>query len=192
MKYEAVVVGTSTGGLNALQEILVPLPADYKLPILVVQHQLPAPNDFLASSLNNSCQINVTEAFEKERIKPGQVYVAPANYHLQVEMDKTLSLSIDAKVSYSRPSIDVLFETAADAYGPSLIGVILTGANDDGTVGLKKIKEYGGLVIAQDPATAQAKIMPSSAIKENIVDKICALTEISSLLVQFSDLRNLT
>ena len=192
MEYEAIVVGSSTGGLNALQEVLAPLPADFKLPIVAVQHRLPAPNDFLASSLNDLCQISVKEAVEKERIKSEQVYIAPANYHLQVEVDKTLSLSIDAKVCFSRPSIDVLFETAADAYRSTLIGVILTGANNDGTAGLKKIKQHGGLVIAQDPATAQASLMPSSAIKENIVDKVCSLAEISSLLVQFSDLRNLS
>lgn len=190
MKYEAVVIGTSTGGLNALQAILTPLPAEFPLPILVVQHRLPASNDFLAFSLNESCQLTVKEAAEKEPVKPGWVYIAPANYHLLVEPDKTLSLSIDAKVCYSRPSIDVLFETAAEVYRSGLIGIILTGANDDGTAGLKKIKAQGGLVVAQNPATAEAEMMPSSAIKENIVDKTCSLTDISSFLTQVSKARN--
>jgi two-component system chemotaxis response regulator CheB len=186
MDYEAIVIGTSTGGLNALQEILAPLPADFNLPVLVVQHRLPAPEEFLTFALNESCQLTVKEAAEKEPIKPGFVYLAPANYHLLVEPDKTLSLSIDAKVCYSRPGIDVLFETAAEAYLSSLIGIILTGANNDGSAGLKKIKEKGGLTIAQDPTTAASGVMPLSAIQENIVDQIFSLAEISSFLIQLS------
>jgi two-component system chemotaxis response regulator CheB len=102
-----------------------------------------------------------------------------------VERDRTLSLSIDAKVCYSRPSIDVLFETASDAYLAGLIGIILTGGNNDGTAGLRQIKKNGGLTIAQDPATALSKLMPSSAIEENIVDRIVSLTELTSTLIQF-------
>ncbi len=188
MKYKAIVIGTSAGGLNALQIILNPLPDDFALPILIVQHRSPAPNDFLALSLNSSCQLLVKEAEEKEDIKPGYVYIAPANYHLLIEQDKTLSLSIDEKVRYSRPSIDVLFETAAEVYQSALIGIILTGANNDGTAGLKKIKAYGGLIIAQNPATAESEMMPSSAIKANIVDKILSLTEITPFLVDLSKL----
>jgi len=186
MDYEAIVIGTSTGGLTALQEILAPLPADFGLPMLVVQHRLPAPDEFLTFALNESCQLTVKEATEQEPVKPGFVYLAPANYHLLVEPDKTLSLSIDAKVCYSRPSIDVLFETAAEAYLSGLIGIILTGANNDGSAGLKKIKEKGGLTIAQNPATAKSGVMPLSAIQENIVDKIFSLAEISSFLIQLS------
>jgi two-component system chemotaxis response regulator CheB len=189
MEHEAIVIGTSAGGLNALQKILAPLPANFTLPMLVVQHRLPASDDFLTFSLNESCQLTVKEADEQESIKPGFVYIAPANYHLLVEQDKTLSLSIDAKVCYSRPSIDVLFETAAEAYLSRLIGIILTGANNDGTAGLKKIKEKGGLTIAQNPATAESAVMPYSAINENVVDKILSLTEISSLLIQLSEKR---
>ena len=140
-------------------------------------------------SLNESCPLTVKEADEKEPIKPGFVYIAPANYHLLVEQNKTLSLSIDSKVCYSRPSIDVLFETAAEAYLSGLIGIILTGANDDGTIGLKKIKEKGGLTIAQDPATAESGVMPLSAIRENVVDQILPLAEIASFLSQFTGKR---
>jgi len=186
MDYKAVVIGASAGGLNALQKVLAPLPVDFALPIFVVQHRLPAPHDFLAFSLNESCQLVVKEADEKERAKPGYVYIAPANYHLLVERDQTLSLSIDTKVCYSRPSIDVLFETAAQVYLSGLIGIILTGASDDGTAGLKKIKEKGGLIIAQDPATAEYSVMPLSAIREGIVDKVFSLTEIASFLVQLA------
>lgn len=186
MDYKAVVIGTSAGGVNALHKVLVPLPADLLLPILVVQHRLPAPDDYLAFSLNESCQLVVKEAEEKDPIKPGYVYIAPANYHLMVERDQTLSLSVDGKVCYSRPSIDVLFETAAEVYRSGLVGVILTGASDDGTAGLKRIKEQGGLTIAQDPATAEYALMPRSAIRESVVDKTFSLTQIASFLAQFS------
>jgi len=186
MKYEAVVIGASAGGLTALQEILAPLPADFRLPMLVVQHRLPASNDFLAFSLSESCRLAVKEATEKEHIKPGRVYIAPANYHLLVEPDKSLSLSVDPKVCYSRPSIDVLFETAAEVYRSRLIGLILTGANHDGTAGLKKIKAYGGLSIAQNPVTAEAKEMPNSAIQENVVDKILPLSEMPAFLIHLA------
>ena len=123
-------------------------------------------DDYLAFSLNESCQLVVKEAEEKDPIKPGYVYIAPANYHLLVEGDQTLSLSVDAKVCYSRPSIDVLFETAAEVYRSDLVGVILTGASDDGTSGLKRIKEQGGLTIAQDPATAEYAVMPRSEFEK--------------------------
>ena len=191
MDYEAIVIGASTGGLNALQEVLAPLPADFTLPILVVQHRLPTLDDPLVFYLNESCQLMVKEADEKELVKPGYVYIAPANYHLLVERDKTLSLSVDAKVCYSRPSIDVLFETAAEVYLSGLIGIILTGANDDGAAGLRKIKEKGGLTIAQDPATAESAVMPLSAIRENVVDEILSLAGIASFLAQLSKEKDL-
>ena len=144
MNYKAIVIGASAGGLQALQKILGPLPADFSLPILIVQHRLPTADDLLTFALNESCRLTVKEANEKDYIEPGRVYVAPANYHLLVERDRTLSLSADAKVCYSRPSIDVLFESAADVYLSQLIGIILTGATHDGTAGLKKIKQNGG------------------------------------------------
>jgi two-component system chemotaxis response regulator CheB len=183
--YEAIVIGGSAGGFNALQEILRPLPADFELPILVVLHRSPSPDQLLIYTLNESCQLLVKEADQDDVIEPGRVYIAPANYHLLVERDRTLSLSIDAKVCYSRPSIDVLFETASDAYLAGLIGIILTGANNDGTAGLRQIKRNGGLTIAQDPATASSKLMPSSAIEENIVDQVVSLTALTATLIQF-------
>lgn len=184
MEYKAVAIGASAGGLNALQKVLAPLPADFTLPMFVVQHRLPSRDDLLTFSLDQSCQLVVKEADEKEPAKPGYVYVAPANYHLLVERDETLSLSVDAKVCYSRPSIDVLFETAAQVYRSGLVGIILTGASDDGTAGLRKIKEKGGLTIAQDPDTAEYTVMPLSAIREGIVDRILSLAEIGSFLAQ--------
>lgn len=182
MAYNAIVIGASAGGLTALQKILAPLPANFSLPILVVQHRLPAAVDLLTFALNESCRLAVKEADEKDYIEPGYIYVAPPNYHMLVERDKTLSLSADAKVCYSRPSIDVLFESAADVYLSYLIGIILTGANHDGTAGLKKVKQNGGLTLVQDPATAEADMMPLSAIEANVVDQVLSLTDIASLL----------
>jgi len=186
MNYEAIVIGASAGGLSALQELLAPIPADFMLPMLIVLHRLPTPDDLMAFTLNESCQLRVKEADHGERIEPGYVYIAPANYHLLVELDHTLSLSVDAKVRYSRPSIDVLFESAADAYRSGLIGIILTGANNDGTAGLKKIKSRAGLTIAQNPTTADSRIMPYSAIRENTVDRIFSLADMASFLTGLS------
>jgi two-component system chemotaxis response regulator CheB len=182
----AIVIGASAGGLTTLQEILAPLPANFRYPILVVQHRRPAQDDLMAFTLNESSRLHVKEADQLEPIRSGTVYLAPANYHLLVEADKTLSLSIDDKVSYSRPSIDVLFESAAAIYRSDLVGIILTGANHDGTIGLQKIKEYGGLTIAQDPASAEVPTMPNSAIQNNVVDKILSPTEITNCLTQLS------
>ncbi len=182
MKYQAVVIGTSLGGMEALKTILTQLPSDFQAPILVVQHLNPHSDSFLAKYLDNLCNILVKEADEKERVVSGCVYIAPPNYHLMVEKDSYLTLSVDEKVNYARPSIDVLFESAADVYSDKLIGVILTGANSDGALGLKYIKNKGGLAIVQDPETAEASIMPSAAIKMSHVDYIVPLAHIGQLL----------
>jgi two-component system chemotaxis response regulator CheB len=184
--YEAVVMGASAGGLSALQMFLSLLPADFGWPILIVLHRAPSPNDLMSFMLNESCLLKVKEADQNEPIQRGFVYLAPSNYHLMIEFDKTIALSIDEKVAYSRPSIDVLFETAADVYRSNLIGIILTGANQDGTVGLKRIKELGGLTIAQDPTTAEVDMMPQAAIRANVVDKVLALPQIASYLTQLT------
>ncbi len=186
MNIKAIVVGTSAGGLNALQQILAPLPENFRFPILIVQHRWPTQDDLLAFTLNESCKLPVKEANQLEPICPGTVYLAPANYHLQVEPDKTLSLSVDAKVCYSRPAIDVLFETAAAAYHAEVVGIILTGANRDGTAGLQKIRENGGFTIAQDPTTAEVATMPNAAILDNVIDKVLSLPEIAQFLTELS------
>ena len=186
MKYEAIVIGVSAGGMNALSAVLPILPDDFSLPIIIVQHMDPNSRDYLSDHLNRKCNIQVKEAEDKEKIMNGVAYIAPANYHLLVEEDRTLSLSVDDLVNYSRPSIDVMFETAADVYEKGLIGVILTGANADGSKGLTRIKALGGLVIVQDPATAQVDYMPKAAIASTRVDHILALEEIARLLTKFS------
>ena len=179
---QAVVVGASTGGLRALQTILGALPGDFPGAFLIVQHRKASAEDLLSSLLRRVCLLPVLTARDKTPIYPGHVYVAPANYHLLVESDQYLSLSVDARVSYARPSIDVLFETAAEVYGQCLVAVLLTGANHDGTAGMRKVSACGGLTIAQDPATAEASTMPQSAIDAGVVDHMLLLEEIADFI----------
>jgi len=180
--YKAVVMGVSFGGLKALKTVLSILVPDFPASIMVVQHHDPRADDFLATYLDKLCQIRVKVAEEKEKIEPGVAYLAPANYHLLVEDDHTLSLSVEEKVHFARPAIDVLFESAADAYGSRLIGIILTGANQDGSQGLRLIKECGGLAVVQDPKSAVAPSMPEAALVATEVDYVLSLNEIGDLL----------
>lgn len=182
MGYGAIVIGVSSGGLNALMNILPSLPENYSIPIVIVQHVSPRSDGYWIESMNRICRLNVKEADEKEKIERGNIYMASANYHLLVEKDKTFSLSTEAKVNFARPSIDVLFESAAEAYGEELIGLILTGSNSDGALGLRKIKEEGGLTIVQDPETAESPSMPAYAISTTSVDHIFSLEEIANFL----------
>jgi len=163
---------------------LSPLPKDFPLPIIIVQHLHPHSNSYLARILEHHSQLRVKQADEKEAILNGWVYIAPPAYHLLIEEDRTLSLSVDKPVKYARPSVDVLFETATYAYRENLIGIILTGANNDGSNGVKKIKDAGGYVIVQDPKTAVASSMPEAAINSVEVDKVLPLYNIGEYLVQ--------
>lgn len=182
-KFELIVIGCSMGGMHALQRIFQALPEGFCIPIAVVQHRYRNSNEGLPDFLRRNSTLNVVDTTDKEWIKPGTVYLAPANYHLLVERGE-LSLSVDEKVEYSRPSIDVLFESAADAYGAAVIGIVLTGANADGARGAKRIKSRGGFVIAQDPATAESPIMPRAAIEMARVDRILPLDRIGPFLVE--------
>jgi len=181
----AVVTGVSAGGLEALNSLLAVIPADFALALVIVQHRLPQQDDFLAELLGKICRLPVKEAEDKEAVLGGVVYLAPANYHLQIEADKTFSLSIDAKVNFSRPSIDVLFETAAEAYGPGLVGIILTGASRDGAAGLRRIKEKNGIAVVQDPKTAAYPAMPLASLEETRVDHVLSIGCIGRLLCEF-------
>jgi len=183
MKYEAIVIGVSSGGMNALKFLFTALPVDFGIPIIIVQHISPRSDNQWIKLLNNNSNLSIKEADEKEEIEHGKVYIAPPNYHLMIERNKTFSLTIDERVNYSRPSIDVLFESAAEVYKNKLIGVILTGSNNDGTNGLKRIKDYGGLTIVQDPATAESAYMPASAIAVVQMDYILTLENIIKLLI---------
>jgi len=164
MKYEAIVIGVSSGGMTALKFIFSTLPAGFNIPIIVVQHVNARSDNQWIELLNDKSNHTIKEADEKEKIEQGNVYIAPSNYHLLIEKDKTFSLTIDERVNYARPSIDVLFETAAEAYKNKLIGIVLTGSNNDGAKGIKRIKECGGIAIIQDPETAESSYMPASAI----------------------------
>lgn len=160
------------------------LPADFSLPILIVQHLSPSSDGYMPVFLNKISDIMVKEADEKEKIVPGIVYMAPPNYHLLIEEDETLSLSNESKINYSRPSIDVLFETASYAYGNELIGIILTGANNDGAKGLTEIRNAGGFCICQRPGEAEAEAMPLAAIELASPQKILKIEEIGDFLIQ--------
>ncbi len=186
-RYNAVVIGVSTGGLDALLIILPALPRDYPLPVLVVQHMSPHADDYLAQRLNEACQVTVKEAEDKEAILPGVVYLAPPNYHLLVERDHTLALSVEPRVNFARPAVDPLFETAADAYGPELVGVVLTGANQDGGQGLRRIEERGGLALIQDPLTAVAQGMPRAALEATTHPVVLGLNAIGPFLCRLGD-----
>lgn len=175
-------MGVSAGGTAALKELLPCFPASYPLPIAIVQHLHPTQTNFLVMHFNQYCHLPVTEAEEKEPLRPGVIYFAPPNYHLLIESDRTLALSVDEKVNYSRPSIDVLFESAADVYQAGVIGVVLTGANNDGAAGLRAIKAAGGLAVVQDPATAEVPYMPQAALAATSVDYVLPLADIGALL----------
>ncbi len=163
--FKAVAIGGSAGAVQALSRILPSLPVDYPLPVLVVVH-VPADRDnALVALFQSKCQLEVKEAEDKEPAQGGVVYFAPSDYHLLVEADGSLSLSSDELVNLSRPSIDVLLESAADAYGPALAAVVLTGANHDGAAGLKAVAEAGGMAVVEDPTHAYATAMPTAALK---------------------------
>ena len=184
MRYEAIVIGVSSGGMNAMKIMFSLLPKNFRTPIIIVQHIGARSDGHFIKLLNNQSNVSIKEADEKEKIENGNVYIAPPNYHLMIERDKTFSLTIEERVNYARPSIDVLFESAAIAYKDKLIGVILTGSSSDGSLGLKKIKEYGGLTIAQDPNTAESGYMPAAAIAVVPMDFILSLEEIIKLLIK--------
>jgi len=179
---KAIVIGTSYGGLEALKAIILNLPKEFSLAVLIVLHIGDNSNQFFVDYLNKKSNLEVKEAEEKEDIKAGTVYFAPPNYHLLIEANSTITLSIDAKINYSRPSIDVLFETAAWHYKTQLIGILLTGLNKDGALGLKNIQKLGGITIVEDPKTAFATIMPTSAIDIMKPDFILNLDQITKKL----------
>lgn len=170
--------------MKIINDLVTSLPEDFSMPIAIVQHIADSSDGAWANLLNERSKVSVKEADEKEPLSPGFVYIAPANYHLLIEPDYSLSLTVDEKVNYARPSIDVLFETAAAAYGPNLIGIVCTGGNSDGSNGLYEIKENGGLTIVQDPETADVPSMPTAAIKKTDPDYILNPAEIKELLLK--------
>jgi two-component system, chemotaxis family, protein-glutamate methylesterase/glutaminase len=188
--YKAIVIGTSAGGLMALTTLLEALPLNFPLPIIVVQHRSKDQRELLEEVLQNKCIIRIKQADEKEKIYSGFVYFAPPDYHLLIESDHTFSLSADAPVRFSRPSIDVLFETAAVVFREELISIILTGANNDGSEGTVAVRKHGGFTIAQNPADANYPFMPTAAIRTQAVKEIWTLQEIRSFLLKITGTYN--
>jgi two-component system chemotaxis response regulator CheB len=177
-----VVVGASFGGFDALKVLLGALPGTFPAPLAIVQHQ-GSPGAGLAAMLQRYTALVVVDAEDKEDLLPGVAYVAPPGYHLLIEAG-SVALSVDPPVSHARPSIDVLFESAADVYGPGAVGVVLTGTGQDGAAGLARIKQRGGRTVVQDPTTATRSAMPRAAMASTIVDWILPLDMIGPRLVE--------
>jgi len=177
-----IAIGVSAGGFEALNTLVTQLPADFSLPIAIVQHRSVDSGGYLAEHLNIKCQIHVKEVFDKEPISPGIVYLAPSDYHLLIERGQYFSLSRDEKVNYSRPSIDVLFESTADIYQQACLAIVLTGKNSDGAMGLAKIVATGGAAIVQDPDSAHASEMPLAAINSVPSASVLSLLQIADYL----------
>lgn len=178
----AIAIGASAGGVEALGVLLEALPAGFVPSILVVLHLPPDRPSLLVPLFSARCRLPVREALDKERLEPGTVYVAPPDYHLLVESRELLALSRDDPVQFSRPSIDVLFESAAHAFGPSLLAIVLSGANDDGAAGLLAVREAGGRGWVQDPATALAPVMPAAAIARAGADLVLPVRDMGERL----------
>jgi two-component system chemotaxis response regulator CheB len=182
MSYELIVIGASLGGLRAVEKLLRGLPADLGVAVAVAQHRgADSTRGSLESILQQYTRLEVVEAGDKDPIEPGHVYLAPPDYHLLVELG-SFALSVDERVQYARPSIDVLFESAADAYAERLIGIVLTGANADGASGLAAVKRRGGVAVVQDPGTAEARSMPEAALKLTAADAVLPLEEIGAFV----------
>lgn len=178
----AVVIGASAGAVQALLTILPALPADFPLPVLVAVHVPSDRDNVLVPLLQARCRLPVIEAQDKETALPGRIYFAPSDYHLLAESDGGLALSSEEPVNYSRPSIDVLFESAADAYREGLVGVILTGANNDGATGLKAVLDNGGEAVVERPSEAYASAMPEAALAACAGATVMGLEEIANYL----------
>ncbi len=184
-RYELAVVGTSWGGLAALRLLVSGLSEDFRLPLVIVQHRHRDSAPVLTGLLQDRTPLKVCEVEDKQPIESGTIYLAPADYHLLIERD-LMSLSNDEPVRYSRPSIDVTFSSAADAYGDATIGSVLTGANADGSAGLRRIAARGGLAVVQDPATAEIPTMPTAALSAVPNARVLAIPEIARFLSTLS------
>jgi two-component system, chemotaxis family, protein-glutamate methylesterase/glutaminase len=181
-RIEAVVIGASAGGVEALSVLLPALPADVCAPVFAVLHLPRERPSLLADIFGPKCRVPVREAVDKDAIEPGTIYFAPPDYHLLIDAGAALALSADEPVHHSRPSIDVLFETAAEVFGAGLLAILLTGGNQDGAAGLATVREAGGLTVVQDPAEAHAPMMVEAALARGPVDYQLRLAAIADLL----------
>lgn len=185
MHYELVVVGASLGGLVAIEVLLSGLPAGFAPPLAAVLHRSAQSGASLRAAIQRHTSLRVVEPQDKEPIEAGCVYLAPADYHLLVE-DHHFALSMEGPVRHSRPSIDVLFESAAETFADRLLAIVLTGASDDGARGVSHVKQRGGFVVVQDPATAECAVMPQAALDTGTADRVLPLSDIAPFLLQLT------
>lgn len=187
MKYKIVIIGGSAGSFQVVTRILSQLPPNYNIPVVLALHRLKHVRHGFVEALSIKSSLPVVEPLDKESIKPGKIYLAPANYHLYIELAGTFALSTEEPVNHSRPGIDLTFLTGAYAYKNKAVGVILSGANKDGALGLKKVKDHGGITVVQDPAEAQMPTMPNAALeKAGKVDHILKTDDIIKFLISLS------
>jgi len=182
MTIDAIVIGVSAGGFKVLEKLIKGIKDDLKIPIIIVQHISSLAENYIVTYLNERTEMHIKEVEEKEDIRARTVYMAPPNYHILVERNKTLSLTVDKRVCFARPSIDVLFETAAEAYMSKLLGVVLTGANSDGTNGCKTVKKWGGTVFVQAPDDAEFDEMPRSVMRAKAYDRAVTIDELIAFI----------
>jgi two-component system chemotaxis response regulator CheB len=180
-KIEAVAIGTSAGGVEALSVVLPALPQSLRVPVFLVIHLPRDRPSLLVNIFEPKCKVPIREAEDKEPVARGTIYVAPPDYHLMLDRGPQLVLSTDEAVNYSRPSIDVLFESAADVYGRSLMAVLLTGANEDGSEGLRAVRAAGGISVVQSPDEAFAPLMPATAVERGLADHVMPLAGVAQL-----------
>lgn len=178
----AVVIGASAGGVNALIDILPGLPREFPYPVVTVLHVMRSRQNQLVEVFQQRVALRVEEAVDKGEPMPGTLYFAPADYHLSIEEEGVFSLSLEPPVHFARPAIDITMETAAEVYGPALVGILLTGANHDGAAGMAAIGAAGGLTVVQDPVEAQVSVMPNEAIRLRAPDLVLPLRDIRRLL----------
>jgi len=183
-QYKAIVIGGSAGSFGVVIKILKSLPSDYKIPIILCLHRLKHVREGYIEALSIKSNLRIIEPNDKEKIRPNNVYLAPANYHMYIELNSTLALSTEEMFNFSRPSIDLTLNSAAFVYKDKLLGIILSGANRDGALGLKKIKDYGGTTVIQSPDDCKVSIMPNAAKAVTEIDAELETNEIISLLLK--------
>ncbi len=186
---ELVVIGGSAGAIDALNVILPALPQNYPVPVALLLHVPPDKPSYLSEVFQRQCRLSVKEAEDKEPVLPGYVYIAPPNYHLLLERDGHFALSVDEPVLFSRPSIDVLFESAADSYGARLTAVLLSGASEDGARGLARVLATGGSALVQAPETASARLMPEAAIRHASAAQLLPPAQIAAFVTDIAGRR---
>lgn len=182
---QLILIGGSAGSLDVLLQLLPALKASFSIPIVIVLHRKPASDTTLTSLLATRSPLHVKEVEEKEFITAGTIYIAPPDYHLLIEKDHSFSLDDSEKVNYSRPSIDVSFQSAADVFGPELLCILLSGANSDGTEGFRYVRQKGGMTIAQDPSSADVAYMPQQAILSHMA---CEVMDVPALIQFLNEL----